>query len=805
MKNLLKTIWMVLIALSSNAQTYKDTQAHIECQLIDQETKDPLSYARVVLQKNGINLDLQMTNDSGKVVFQNLDTGTYLIICQYLAYDTLILKELIIEDKSQSLNLGILGMQATAILMDELQITGRKKLVHLRSDKEIIQMDQTLNTSNATAYEALRLSNSVQLNQDGEILLRGSKDFEVWIDGHPSPFKPSEALQQISASRIERIEIVTTPSLSKSSAGSGGYIEIITKKSLMDGWGFQTGVHAGTRGKYQVHLNTSYQKNKWEWNGSFIWKDHAQYYNMFGIMNTLSDSNLTKVVNTEFKRNQRDRNVSLNSNLEYTYNNNIKLNYAFDIGQNLRDISGLFKYDATKGGDLSHDYTLEDLGFNNYAPYITNQFSLIYTLSSKLDWRTDLTHSYIDYRWRMDQSRTFTDLSFSTQNRSPYFVLKVDNDNYSKDYRINSVMHYRWDDAHQLELGLNYLNYQRRIDLAANNLMTESQIWTPNFEFSNSQNFSEPIYSAWLQQTGTYKTLPYSMGVRIEYTDRLFESFTLNKNYKYKKLNWFPLVNLSKNFGDADQLTFYYSKRIDRPDEYFLNPFPDISNNYQKAFGNPGLRPHITNHLELKYSKILSNSKIQSSAYWKGIKNAYDQVISPDSTGKIILTFDNFTDQNAIGVENVFQYDPVKHYSIQTGLNLYYRKVLGRYQVYSLDKKQFNMEFKLMQNISFGRGTSFQCLFYYINAQYNSLGEIKPFYWVEATVNQTLWNGRFRISMHIRDIFNTNHTRYNINESDYTFSILRIPEYPVVMLSASYQIYQYKSKEEIAKTRLKLD
>ena len=404
-----------------------------------------------------------------------------------------------------------------------------------------------------------------------------------------------------------------------------------------------------------------------------------------------------------------------------------------------------------------------------------------------------------------NQDRYYTGSDFDIKGITPYYSMQYENDNFSTEIRAKSDYTQTFENGSKLELGGQYHKYHRYLDLQAENFDYDSNSWQPDTVFTNEFDFNEQIYSVYANFSGEKKGFSYSLGIRQEYTNRLIESFTLNEKYKYEKLNYFSTLSISKAIGENNQLTFNYSSRIDRPDEYFLNPFPDVSNEFQEAYGNPLLRPNLTDSYELSFQRHFEKGMFSSQAYLRSTNDAYTQVISSDDDGVMILTFDNISDDKEYGIENMVNLQALKWWSLNASLNVFGQNSKGTMNNEAFNRSDFTFDTRLINSFAIGENTSAQLMAFYFHDRIgNSIGDVSRFYWVDASIQHNFFNQRLAVTLQAKDIFNTNQLKFDINRSDYRFYVHRKPEYPTIMLNVSYKFNNYKNGNKSVKTKLKL-
>lgn len=769
-------------------------------------TNAPLQFAQVVLY-NATDSSLvsgSITNEDGKFSIEKISSGNYYLVAEFIGYEPQMQKNIALTNENNSIEIKDIQLEEKSIGLGDINVVAQKNSMSVKADKKILNVDKNLSASGGNAIDALKISPSITVDQEGTVLLRGSSNFKVLVDGKPSVLKSNEALKQMPAGRIENIEIITNPSVKYDAEGTAGIINIITKKGMGAGMSGIVNAMAGTGDKYNSDLNVNFTNDKLNVTIGAKWNDNKQFYNMDEIIETIKDGRKRRN-DVDFYRHQTDKDFGGNMTLDYKLNLKNTLSYSAELGYTDFFINANFKYDEATENQPEHKFVYEDLYMGIMADYFTNNLSLTRHISDRKSWTNSVFYSKINYFFDDKQRRFETGSDFNSELTVPYYSMRYENDNFSTEIRAKTDYTETLENGSVFEAGGQYHRYHRYLDLNSETFDFDSNVWKPDPVFSNEFDFAEDIYSIYANCSGEKKGFTYSVGYRMEYTNRLIESFTLNEKYKYEKWNSFASLSVSKALGDDKQLAFNYSSRIDRPDEYFLNPFPDVSNEFQKAYGNPLLRPNLTESYELSYQKHFSKGMFSSQAYLRTTDDAFTQVIGSDQEGVMILTFGNISDDKEFGVENMVNLQANKWWSLNASFNVTGQNSKGEMNGEAFDRSAITFDTRIINSFTIGKNTSAQLMAFYFHDRIgNSIGNVSKFYWIDASVQHNILNNRISLTLQAKDIFNTNQMKFDIKRTDYRFYVHRKPEYPVIQFSVSYKFNNYKEKSNSVKTKLKL-
>ncbi|MFV0397661.1 MAG: carboxypeptidase-like regulatory domain-containing protein, partial [Bacteroidales bacterium] len=219
-----------LFFLPTQAQTQNGTL--FRGRVIDNQTKLPVEYADVYIVEGVDNKPTAhaLTNEKGVFEIASNKSGTVKLLIHYLGYKDHFSNEFNLNKSNQTITLNEILLQPDSESLSEVEVTGRRKQVVYKLDKRVVEAGSNANNAGGTAVDVLRNAPSISIDVEGNVKFRGSSGFKVYINGRPSLFEGTQALEQIPAGQIDNIEIITTPSAKYETDGSVGILNIITKK-----------------------------------------------------------------------------------------------------------------------------------------------------------------------------------------------------------------------------------------------------------------------------------------------------------------------------------------------------------------------------------------------------------------------------------------------------------------------------------------------------------------------------------------------------------------------------------------------
>ncbi len=180
-----------------------------------------------------------LTDEQGNFIVSNLVPDVYYAMVQSLGYAPKTIPRILITTDQKTVSLGTVVLAQTTRQLAEVVVQGQKQAYEYALDRKIVNVDQLPIAQGGTAIDILQNVPSVTIDVDGALSLRGSANVIVLVDGKPSGLTGLDrqaVLDQIPASNIERVEVITNPSSRYDADGAAGIINIILKKEQTKGF-----------------------------------------------------------------------------------------------------------------------------------------------------------------------------------------------------------------------------------------------------------------------------------------------------------------------------------------------------------------------------------------------------------------------------------------------------------------------------------------------------------------------------------------------------------------------------------------
>ncbi|HTL83337.1 MAG TPA: TonB-dependent receptor [Bacteroidia bacterium] len=760
------------------------TAQTISGKIMDQDKK-PVPFAVVTLLKASDSSLVKgaTTDENGLFQLDNVVEGTYLLKASFTGYQEYIQGPL--EFKAD----GELKLEDITLLpensRDEVVFSAAKPLFTQRADMLIMNVENSPVRIMGTAWDLISTAPGVVIDQNNNISLRGKSGVQIYIDGRNTFLSGDQLvtyLQNISAADVVSVEIISNPSAKYDAAGTGGILNIVTRKGSQQG--FNSTVRAGFGqafySKYEAGFNCNYAKEKFNIYAKY---DFAQRN---GIERSFINRNiLYNNINTNYYQHTSmiDHPMGQNARLGVDFYGKHELTWGMRVDASLSDernhsdnqtlihatgndtVTQLDQYNKTNvnfynyGANLYLDKKIDTLGqeFSASADYLA--------YNTLTDENFDLNYSYGFganlYPPEYQKSRSTGDIGI--------FVAQADYAHpFNKKYK--------------LETGLKSSYVGTNNDLAFSNL--NNGIWENDTTKSNAFIYKEQINAAYVTGYADWGKLQLQSGLRAEQTISDGDSPTTGQHLKKSYVQLFPSVFLLYKLNDKNSLNLTYARRVNRPDYQSLNPFVYYLDKYTYEVGNPYLQPEIANEMEFTYSYMdAAFVTVGGSITSNAMTDVTNQV---DSTGVGFKTTVNLsTGESAyFGISCPI---PIgKWFLMENEINLSYSKYHSPLYGSTLDIQSWMWNPSTNITIILPHEWKIQTWGWYQSPGTYAMFHTKSKAGVGCGLSKNCLNKQLQLSLNVQDIFSTNGMRATINYQNQDVYLEFIPESPRVFIRARY-------------------
>jgi outer membrane cobalamin receptor len=739
-----------------------------------------------------------ISDQNGDFILNELPYGFFYIEVSFIGYKKVRLSRIRITPNSKIVDLGIIKLEPSYTSLEEVQVTADKPLIEYKIDRKVITVSEDISSSGGTAVDALENTPSIQTDIEGNVTLRGSSNFKVLVDNKPSVLDGSDALQQIPASTIQSIEIITNPSAKYDPDGMAGIINVIMKKQKQSGFGGIFNVSVGLREKYRIDFLLNVRKNNINIYGGINYDNRK--FSGTGIMDRESYyQDTVYYVLSDGERDFRRRGIEYKGGIDYYINEKHTISLSGNAGDRDFSRSRTSQYhEYTNPQSVDQWYNSKDefsVDFNYYG------LNLDYLIKFNEPGHELLSSIY--YRSRQGINKDNMEEDTASVIETGTLRQRSTQDEQSTELRFKTDYTRQLSDNGKFEAG-----YQSRLDFKNADFIFEDydydqNEWLGNDEFTNEIEVYRNIQNIYGLFSNKFAGFDYQLGLRMEYTDRTINQITTDEKYTFNRLMLFSTLHLSRQFKNDQQLLLSYSRRIRRPRHWFLNPFARYIDRLNMRVGNPDLEPELTDSYELNYQKQFGKSFIAIETYYRQTNDKITRIRMQDTTGSenvLIHTIDNVSRDYSVGVELMANLQLFKWWNLNTSTNFFNYRIEGEIVNEDVSQMKNTWNVRMNSTFKFEWGSRIQLTGFYAGPSVTAQGERDAFYHMNAAVRQDFMNRKASLTLQVRDIFQTRKFSFTTTaENLYTYNKFT-REAPVVMLTFTYRlnnIKQPKREEEV--------
>lgn len=750
-----KLILLCLIGtvFSMQAQTsvkpsLPESPGSITGKVVDKKSNEPLPYVNIVVKEENKVVTGGITSDKGTFVIKNLALKNYTVEIQFMGYKT-ISKAISLTANDKSANLSTIALEENAVELKGVEIVSEKSTIVQKIDRKIINVGKDLISAGATAGEIMNNIPSVSVDpQTNAISLRGNSNVRILIDGKPSNMDASQILQQIPSASIKQIELITNPSAKYNPEGMSGIINIVLNKNSKLGFNgsINNGVTFGKTPKVNSSLDLNYRSGKFNFYGNYGF-NHGKNANN-GFVNSFKPN---KENHQDFVFN--NQNTSHLAKLGVDYYINDRNTVSFYTNQNIFKGKGFGSTDVNYVNDANGDQLQL---FDNK----NDDHSQTYNFDYKLKFKKEGHNLELEVNYNKSDSPE--NAIYSNYNRTNGTLINSFNNDVEtlgKNTIVNLDYVNPLTETIKLELGLESRNEN-----------TDNSLFKDN-TFGSDFSYERSLYSGYATLGKQWKKWSLQAGARLEQynVEALFrEAGKADGKFKDDIFSVYPSTFITYNPSENNSFNLNYSRRVDRPSIGQVNPIREWSTPTISSEGNSDLVPQFTNSFELNYTRKTKIGSITSGVFYRRIEDEITRVLftDPDNANKQVLSYDNFENNDAYGVEVSGNLDFKKWWSANISLDAYKKTVKG-----TVENASGNFEFVRINATSFNARISntfkatkdlrFQLFGMYRGRDLSLQFERGIMWKMDIGTSYNVLKGSGTISARFSDIFNTMHFAFD--------------------------------------------
>lgn len=614
--------WILLVFVIATSLSALEGQGqqkqYIKGLLKDQQNLQAVAYATVALRRLSDSTLITGTssNTDGEFSIESIPNGSYCIIISAIGYN-LVTKNI---DLTNNFNTGTILLQEKAVTLSEIVVVGERMKAKAEADKTTYFMNKKMYDASNTGVDMLSYIPGVQVDIMKNISLEGSQHIIILVDGKE---RDRNFLSQLNSSQIDKVEVISTPG-SKYDAGVTGVINIILKKDN------ETGINGN------IHVEVPTSKSE-----IYVFPDYSFNYsfnklNLFTSYNgDLSYFDIIKSNNRNFRDTQGITEIKSNQYVRQKYWSH-RFHYGFDYILNEKNQFNFYAfynpYSSEHNGNVDLQVSGDKVGEEYWSALKKDQDinqSSFYSL-------------YYKHVFNKPGREITFDLSYSNfraENSTTYITTYSMPENFLTN-QVNTVKPKQNSESFKIDY-TSPISENLKFDAgikAKLQLLQDRQ--------SDEFKYDESILALYGTLTYNFSKYTLSTGLRAERsTSGLTNSFNNNA------FVILPNATLNYKLTPKQNLKISYSRTIERPNIYELNPYISIDDPFTMQRGNPDLKQEFRQNLSINYTKIIGNNYISLQLFYKKKSDAINNYTFINDSGIFETLIGNLGDIHEYGIQ----------------------------------------------------------------------------------------------------------------------------------------------------------
>jgi len=752
---IIKIVLLLLIILPAAMSFAQTNTSGTVSGIVKDETGKPMDYATVSLLKAQDSTVVKgtLSNETGSYNFEHITPGAYVVKATEVGYAKAISNVFTLVAGSLNFTVPVIKMQQASNTLGAVNITASKPLIEHKVDRTVMNVENSVLAAGNSAMDILERAPGVSVDKDDNISLKGKQGVTVMINDkltYLSAAQLATLLRSTDGNTIATIEIITNPSAKYDAAGNSGIINIKLKKNKQAGTNGSVTLGAGydKYGKDNETLNLNHKEGNLNIFGTFSHNDNKHFQDI-GLMRVITDSTGQK---TWFNQ---STNIP-----EIDNNNSYRLGADYDLSS--KNTIGVLVSGYFNGEDDNNDtrtyigqsFTEVDSSLHTVSLIHQTYHNIAFNLND--DWKIDTAgqelSADLDYSKFGNSSVAGYTTDFflpdgSLQHPEAFLGNITPSD---IDIRTGKV-----DYTKPLTKSLKFESGLKFSDVKTDNDLQQTESLSTPYIDNNHFVYDEKIDAGYVNFNQDFKNYSVQAGLRAEYTSSsaVGDSANVVQDIPRRYLNLFPSLFVDHTINDKNEITFSYSRRIDRPEYDNLNPFVYHLDPYTYQKGNPYLKPQYTNNFELNYTY---NKNITLTLGYSRTTDVITQIPGTDPATKVsFVTQENLQTQNAYNINLYAPYTVTKWWEGNVNLTGFYLGFVSNgLEGENLNDGQAAYQIRATETFTPVKGYKFELTSNYQSALVYGLFNVKSQYSTDAGVSHSFAEKKANIKFSVSDIFN---------------------------------------------------
>jgi iron complex outermembrane recepter protein len=771
----------------------------IKGSVIDNKTKVAIAFATVSVHHSDSTIVSGATSgEDGSFIIKSIPFGEYFLKVSFIGYKDVVFP--LVLDKSE-LNIGEIALEEDAQMLASAVVSEKRAIIEQKLDKLVMNVSELVSTQGSNAVDILRKAPGISVDPNGNITLNGSV-VDVWIDGRPSYLSGKELeamLLSTDGNTIEKIEIIAHPSAKYDASGSGGIINIKTKKNFVKG--FNGSLSATYGGMYFDNylneangtVNLGYRSEKS--NTFFTYSPRYEQMSVNIKSNTFfgEDNKMKQISDSDLKFDEMSHSLKLGNDF-FINKKNI---FGFIVTSLMRD-----QDDYTYGDSFTDTYLNDAIIYrqksdiNNKSTFDNISGNLNYTHIFNEKKGSEMTvnadYAYYDLFSGSHQENIYVDPLTKATLPDPN-IFTSDSRQYINMYSAKLDYEQMFWKTGKLELGgkwsmTNTDNNTLRKDFI-------NDVWVKDNNLSSVFVYNEQVAALYATAAKMFgQKWVVKLGLRGEYTISKGDWISAQDYTKKTYFDLFPTVYAGYTPSEKFRYSLSYSMRIRRPGFSQMNPQRQYVDANSSIQGNPSLNPQYSDNLNFTFG---FKSFLNISLVYVHTRSLIMQTpMIDEQTGEKVLYWDNFGSQNMAGANVSVTELPIFKWWVVNA------SIFGAYNTNNDHSGNYSNNGFMMNgygNFTFLLPKEWKVEFgaWYQSALPWGYFRAHPQYSFFGGVKKNLFDGKATLALNVNDIFRTSAAKLDVVTNGVkTYTIDQTFNSQKISLSFSYRFGTAKQSRQ---------
>ncbi len=722
--------------------------------IIDTESGMPIPNANIIVLHTDTEeqADGTASRQRGFFVVRDLPNGTYDVRIRVLGYQTMTFAAITLSDAQPLVRLGEIEMSSEALALPDVAVTAQRNDVLLAADRKIYRVTENSIDAGGSAADVLENIPSVEVDLDGNVSLRGDANVRILIDGKPSSrigLDPAEALQQLPADMIERVEVMTNPSAKFDAEGTAGIINLVMKKQKKEGVNGAVTVNVGYPARYGGSFNMNYRIGKF----NLFVNEGLHHRTRLGIGELERDYYTPNPYARLEEESDRKRSG---------WDNDFRIGFEYhpDDKQTLT-VSAYNEYEEDENDDEIE-----------YRYYDTAGDLVSHIKRTNPEEETERWYEGdIDYRYQFNTDGHELTADYQFEHGSEHELSTVEErylvgggsagpsyqhvDNLEEETRHMGSLDYTnpFSKDGKFETGLKAdmrtLDHGYTVtDLDASG---GSQILT---DFSNDLKYERNIFAAYATYANRVGLLAYQLGLRMEHSQVTTDFQATNEVNDREYTDLFPSVHLTYDITVVNAVQASYTRRLRRPRYWYLIPFWSFADSRNIRRGNPNLDPMYSDSYELGHLYHTDRGSMSTSIFYRHTTGEIEWVETA-SDSIVVMSPYNVGTSDHYGLEWILSGNITPWMMARVNAHLFQAYSEGSFAGQDFETENFTWMGRGSLRFMLSQVDQLQFRYGYRGPRESFQGKRKPAGMLAIGYSRTLFGGQGTLNLGVRDVLET--------------------------------------------------